>query len=67
VDVSGAPGTFQDIPGAVISSSSDVTGNATFGDPTAFGTIYIRIEDTGQTAGTNLDKVNVDFVAINSL
>src|SRR5262249_31718636 len=65
-DVGGSPGSFRDIPGAVIDKTFDVIGGTTvsFTGPAAGSTIYIRIEDTNQINGTSLSTVKVDRIAI---
>ena len=63
-DQNGNPGSFTDIPGAVISAPfppGSVTSGA-FGDPGMHGKVFIRIQDTN--GGTNLDSVNIDYLVI---
>ena len=56
-EVNGAPGTFQDIPSAIISLPFERTGGADFPftAPGLSGTVYIRVKDRGTgSAQTNL-------------
>ncbi|HEU5181150.1 MAG TPA: hypothetical protein VFW45_10170, partial [Candidatus Polarisedimenticolia bacterium] len=65
-DVGGSPGTFTDIAGAVIDKGFDPAGGltASFNGTAPGSTIYIKIQDTNQTSGTGLDKVNIDYLGI---
>jgi len=65
-DVGGAPGAFQDIPGALIDKTFFPAGGTTvpLGGPGAGSIIYIRVQDTNQVSGSTLDKVNIDHLAI---
>jgi hypothetical protein len=65
-DVGGIPGTFTDIPLAVIDKPFYPIGGLTFSfaGPGAGSTIYIRIDDTNQSTGSSLDKVNIERLDI---
>jgi len=63
-EVNGAPGTFQDIPGAIINSGRENPQGVDypFVAPGLSGTIYIRVRDTGtgsQQTSLYMDKVTV--------
>jgi hypothetical protein len=63
-DANGNPGTFTDIPGAVVNQARFNGGitSGTFGPAGLVNKVFIRVVDTA--GGTNLDKVTIDYLAI---
>jgi len=63
-EVNGAPGTFQDIPSAVINLPFERTGGADFPfvAPGLSGTVYIRVKDMG--TGSAQTTLYVDYLTV---
>jgi subtilase family protein len=63
-EVNGAPGTFQDIPSALISLPFERTGGADFPflAPDLSGSVYIRVKDTG--TGAAQTTLYIDYLTV---